>query len=280
MEPGQAADPSAPRSSVVSIESTPQQRPQEKKARKCSVVMNLTLWILLFGSFVLGGLRTGTPAAVFILACFVWYLAYLFVACSSGTNKFLLSPVHRTQVVETTNLMKANAPSIGFHVLCSHMELRTGTRTVPDGNGNTRVELYTYQEQVISYQAFPTFSYSTWSDESDSFDDLSHGVGTTKLYLHLRWIADEPTRAAYESLRAELWSQHRHRDTTVSITDTFTVPGFQERLLVHDGNRPLLMGCGWYWLAVIFCMDLPYRLYLDSLVSSSVEKTIWKRISK
>ena len=137
-----------------------------------------------------------------------------------------------------------------------------------------------YTKTVTTHTASEDFPFTRWEDATTAVLSGADSVSLTKLHLSrelgfLTDVAEQRLLAAYNFFCAANCS-----DAYQSYNKELLIAGFKERILClrNVDEVPCWVGSGWYWIATLLLLNVPYRQFLD-WNTGVVRHTIAKKIA-
>ena len=160
---------------------------------------------------------------------------------------------------------------------CYHYETRH-RQVSYTSNGRTCYRTEHYQVRCNTWGGSQPFIFSSSWDASPP--DMS-GLGDytqTRIKFYKTFSFEDPnSEACFTAQRDEFVVTNRFRDVYYFFSEEFTVPGFQSAVLASTtAERPFYLQKKFYFLAVLFLMELPFSFCLKK--GCPVSKFIYKKI--
>ena len=74
---------------------------------------------------------------------------------------------------------------------------------------------------------------------------------------------DYETEHYFKNQAEQFQAEHRARDDHMSCEQTVHIPGLQEHILVTDGDPNCMLDSFTFWIATLFLLSWPYRLWVE-----------------
>ena len=148
--------------------------------------------------------------------------------------------------------------------------------------GNSRTEIQTHREKVVTHQGSELYVYDYHTDVSSFSLDGIDIKGITRIQLSKKIeCGDSETQRDFNTKFINFKERHRNRDTHMDASIAYDIPGFVERIAVtSDGKIPYWMDSTWFFVATLFLMTWPYRWYFTYKTKKNhynIEKRIFIR---
>ncbi len=264
-------------------------------------ITNVLLWILLVGTVggitmtIIGGVTltnggsplfgAGLPICIisftFLIFCILLYIANC-LACD--IFRYQTSMSDAVNVYQKVKDIISAPPSIVFTVTCYHMETRTRTVHTRGHNGQMVPRTETYSVPVTTYTESADFPVCRWNDISERFDLYYTRKKFAKIQLYKEYIlADEQTQLAHEYIQTEMLERNRYRDTNISISTAFSIPGyFSDKILavMNPDIRSPMFSAKHFMLFSLLGFSMLYRVYAERFCTDQEQEfTVVKAVS-
>lgn len=195
--------------------------------------------------------------------------------CCNKTRKYL-SQVKSFAEYESVYYAVVREPGFfNFHVTCYHFETRITYVSVTDSNGNTRQEMQTHQEKVVTHSAAETLLPQASEDVSGHIDDMFEDKEIIFMRYQKEYIFDNPkSQGVFQNTYNDFKFRH-NRDEYQEAHHEFVIPGFVDRLAFFTKER---VGSGNFYLFTLFGLVYPYAMCLERKVARYSVK-VTKQIS-
>ena len=214
----------------------------------------------------------GEQTALRILPVLI--VVYLFECGVSKTMRYLTHVREGAELVAHVESVRRSRPNITFHIQCYHFETRYWTEEVEkeDAEGNKYKETVekSREERVNTHHASHGYAYSWVRDVSIQGEahkgwpgrSLLCQIAFTKAYV----FGDEYTRSHFEWMKSAFISAN-NLDTHYDFWIKFDLPGFESAMLMEmfPGARPKALNAGAFFLASLFLLSYPYRVWFSSI---------------
>eukprot|EP00753_Platysulcus_tardus_P019588 PLAT7295.3.p1 GENE.PLAT7295.3~~PLAT7295.3.p1 ORF type:complete len:356 (+),score=88.66 PLAT7295.3:38-1069(+) len=180
--------------------------------------------------------------------------------CCSKYATLLRNAEESVSVHEYVDGLKKNPCQLTLHASAYHKERRT------TGSGKNR---RTRTVTVTTWRDSQTFAATEVIDFSQ--DVNSHGRNQVRLTLAASYdFADEYTRQVFDLQCRNMQAIAATKDRYTRFSVSLDIPGFKSALLgfVDPSKRPTKLSFGWYYLACVFLLAVPYRMWMEGLSSA------------
>ncbi|GAV01479.1 hypothetical protein RvY_12185 [Ramazzottius varieornatus] len=207
--------------------------------------------------------------------CYLIYLVDTF--CFNRNLKYLSNVGLINGIQNHIAEVKQAVPVICWHMTCYHNETRY-RRVSYQSNGKTCYRTESHTVRCNTWSGSQPFLFSSCWDASPP--DMS-GLGQykqTRIKFYKTFAFEDPnTEMSFIAQRDGFVAANRWRDIHYDFTEEFTVPGFQTAVVASTTTeRPFYLKKRYYFLAVLFLMELPYSFCLKK--GCPVSRFTYKKI--
>ena len=133
---------------------------------------------------------------------------------------------------------------LSIYVSCSHTE--TTTSTDSDGNSTTSTKT------VVTYTETIPFEYGACVDKSAHRIDVGNFSVCRLDSMEVHEWGDPVAAQRFQVRHSKAYEDNKHRDTSCSVTDSFSVPGMEGHLLIMCGTGSTMKYYSWPWYILSF----------------------------
>jgi hypothetical protein len=186
---------------------------------------------------------------VFLVSLFftlIIYIMYWFEICLCDYSRYLWNLKSATEVHNYVDKMKLNQPIITFSMRCYHEQ----------GDHEHKFDVETFSEEM-------EFKFDKCIDRTE--DLVYTQFDLIGIYFRYHWsFGDRYSINYFEKEKQKFIDKHKDKDEKYKF-DVYTVlPGFRSNILMAQ-RKSSFISWGWYILASMMCLSVPYRLWMDSI---------------
>ena len=229
-----------------------------------SFLLNLCFW----GSVII---LIAEHNSTFVIALSVVLILLYYIECRiSGTAKHLSNEKLPVEAMEHLDRIKATDGHLVFHAKCYHNEVRIRYTQITDSNGNTRTQVSSYIEEVVTHTSQQTVIHSKCLDNTGLV--LLNNTEVTRLFINKTFsFVDSNSRSAYESQYSCFKSENKF-DVYQHYWEELTIPGFEDRVLIIPPGQKVsrFIEPEWYLFFSLIGFSYLYRLWLQKKTNGKV----------
>lgn len=210
---------------------------------------------------------------LWVVAPILTFIYYIACFCAP-TMRYLAHASNESGgiMMDKVGALRSATPVLSWYIECWHNETRT------TGSGKNR---RSHTVRVVTHRANHNYNFKWWCDVSDDSylswtNLLLIKMTMTKSYV----FADLDTRLHHGDRKAAFINANKF-DAHQSFTETLNINGFHSKSLLQafPGAKPKGLTWGYYILASLFFMSVPYRWWF-SAISQNRSMNIVKQIKR